>query len=210
MPIADETGLILPLGRFVLTEACKQLAIWRRHPRGEQLSVSVNVSGRQLADPGFVELVTGALAGAQLDPRGLRLEVAESSMMEDPDAARRILGRLFDEHSVAARIDDFGTRRLVGASAASLPRRRGQARPLVRGADARGRRARWTSSRAIVGARPQPRHGGDRRGRGDPGAPRPPEGDGRASTPRASSSPAPLDAGAATALLERGTADAMT
>jgi EAL domain-containing protein (putative c-di-GMP-specific phosphodiesterase class I) len=74
--------------------------------------VSVNVSHRQLSDPGFVDLVTGALADARLDPRGLRLEVAESSMMEDPEGARRILGRLFDEHSVAARIDDFG----LGAS----------------------------------------------------------------------------------------------
>jgi diguanylate cyclase (GGDEF)-like protein len=112
VPIADETGLILPLGRFVLTEACKQLAVWRSHPRGNGLSVSVNVSHRQLSDPGFIELVAGALADARLDPRGLRLEVAESSMMEDPEAARRILGRLFDEHSVAARIDDFG----LGAS----------------------------------------------------------------------------------------------
>ena len=112
VPIADETGLILPLGRFVLGEACRQLATWRRHPRGRHLAVSVNVSHRQLSDPGFVELVTGALADARLDPRGLRLEVAESSMMLDPDAARRILGRLFDEHSVAARIDNFG----LGAS----------------------------------------------------------------------------------------------
>ena len=112
VPIADETGLILPLGRFVLGETCGQLATWRKHPRGEHLWGSVNVSGRQLSDPGFVELVAGALGDARLDPRGLRLEVAEVSMMEDPDAARRILGRLFDEHSVAARIDDFG----LGAS----------------------------------------------------------------------------------------------
>ena len=112
VPIADETGLILPLGRFVFDEACRQLSFWRRHPRGKDISVSVNVSHRQLSDPGFVELVTGALADARLDPRGLRLEVAESSMMEDPEGARRILGRLFNEHSVAARIDDFG----LGAS----------------------------------------------------------------------------------------------
>jgi len=110
--IADETGLILPLGRFVLGEACRQLATWREHPRGKHLSVSVNVSSRQLSDPGFVGLVTGALHDARLDPRGLRLEVAESTMMEDPDGARRVLGRLFEEHSVAARIDDFG----LGAS----------------------------------------------------------------------------------------------
>ena len=105
-------GLILPLGRFVLAEACRQLATWRTHPRGKKLSVSVNVSGRQIADPGFVQLVTDALYDARLDPRGLRLEVAESSMMDDPEATRRVLGRLFDEHSVSARIDDFG----LGAS----------------------------------------------------------------------------------------------
>ena len=110
--IADETGLILPLGRFVLTEACRQLATWRTHPRGKKLSVSVNVSGRQIADPGFVQQVTDALYDARLDPRGLRLEVAESSMMHDPEATRRVLSRLFDEHSVSARIDDFG----LGAS----------------------------------------------------------------------------------------------
>ena len=129
VPIADETGLILPLGRFMLNAACQQLAIWREHPRGKQLSVSVNVSGRQLSDPGFVGLVTGALADARLDPRGLRLEVAESSMMEDPDAARRILGRLFDEHSVAARIDDFG---LGGSSVRQLHRFPGDAVKLDR------------------------------------------------------------------------------
>jgi diguanylate cyclase (GGDEF)-like protein len=112
VPIADETGLILPLGGFVLAEACRQLAIWRKHPRGKELSISVNISGRQLSDPGFVDLVTGALADARLDPGGLRIEVSERSMMDDPEAARRILGRLFDERSVAARIDDFG----LGAS----------------------------------------------------------------------------------------------
>jgi diguanylate cyclase (GGDEF)-like protein len=106
--IADETGLILPLGRFVLTQACRQLASWREHPRGKKLSVSVNVSGRQLAHPGFVRLVTDSLYEARLDPRGLRLEIAESAMMADPEATRRVLGRLFDEHSVSARIDDFG------------------------------------------------------------------------------------------------------
>jgi diguanylate cyclase (GGDEF)-like protein len=110
--IADETGLIIPLGRFVLAQACRQLAAWREHPRGKTLSVSVNVSGRQLGHPGFVQTVTDALHEARLDPRGLRLEVAESAIMDDPEATRRVLSRLFDEHSVSARIDDFG----VGAS----------------------------------------------------------------------------------------------
>src|SRR3954464_14412414 len=83
--VADETGLILPLGRFVLSEACRQLATWRSHPRGRELSISVNVSGRQLAAPGFVQIVAASLAEARLDPRGLRLEVAESAMMDDPE-----------------------------------------------------------------------------------------------------------------------------
>jgi len=112
VPIAEETGLILPLGRFVLEEACRQLKTWRSHPRGAQLTVGVNVSGRQLRDPGFVDLVVQTLARTQFDPRGLRLEVSEAAMMEDPDAARRVLARLFEEHAVASRIDDFG----LGAS----------------------------------------------------------------------------------------------
>ena len=113
VPIADETGLILPLGRFVFDAGLPPARDLARAPARQAASRSRSTSrDRQLSDPGFVELVTGALADARLDPRGLRLEVAESSMMDDPDAARRILGRLFDEHSVAARIDDFG----LGAS----------------------------------------------------------------------------------------------
>ena len=57
-------------------------------------------------------MVADALSEARLDPRGLRLEVAESAIMDDPEASRLVLGRLFDEHSVSARIDDFG----LGAS----------------------------------------------------------------------------------------------
>src|SRR3954451_23120520 len=72
--VADETGLIIPLGRFVLAQACRQLATWRAHPRGKDLWISVNVSGRQLADPAFVQVVAESLAEARLDPRGLRLE----------------------------------------------------------------------------------------------------------------------------------------
>jgi EAL domain-containing protein (putative c-di-GMP-specific phosphodiesterase class I) len=127
--IADETGLTLPLGRFVLAQACRQLATWREHPRGKKLSVSVNVSGRQLAHPGFVRLVTDSLYEARLDPRGLRLEIAESAMMDDPEATRRVLGRLFDEHSVSARIDDFG---LGASSLRQLHRFRGDAVKLDR------------------------------------------------------------------------------
>jgi diguanylate cyclase (GGDEF)-like protein len=112
VPVAEETGLIQALGRFVLREACRQLSGWRATESGADLTVGVNISGRQLADPGFAAGVTATLADTGLDPRGLRLEVAESAMAYDPDGARRVLAALFEHHAVAAHIDDFG----LGAS----------------------------------------------------------------------------------------------
>jgi EAL domain-containing protein (putative c-di-GMP-specific phosphodiesterase class I) len=110
--VAEETGLIQALGRFVLREACRQLSGWRATTSGADLTVGVNISGRQLADPSFAAGVTATLAETGLDPRGLRLEVAESAMSYDPDGARRVLAGLFEHHAVAAHIDDFG----LGAS----------------------------------------------------------------------------------------------
>lgn len=112
VPVAEETGLIGPLGAFVLREACRQLGGWRATSHGAELMVGVNISGRQLADPGFPDGVAATLAETGLDPRGLRLEIAESAMQDDPDAARRVLAALFERHAVAAHIDDFG----LGAS----------------------------------------------------------------------------------------------
>ena len=112
VPIAEETGLIVGLGRFVLGEACRQLAAWRATEHGEGLTIGVNIAGRELADPGFAAGVAATLASTGLDARGLRLEVAESAMMHDPDGARRVLSALFEQLAVAAHIDDFG----MGAS----------------------------------------------------------------------------------------------
>jgi diguanylate cyclase (GGDEF)-like protein len=116
VPIAEETGLIVPLGRWVLKAACAQLAAWREHPNGAGLIVSVNVSHRQLADPEFGLILQEALAETGLDPAALRLEVKENALSREPDAVHRALTHALEEHGVRSHIDDFGT----GASSLRL------------------------------------------------------------------------------------------
>ena len=100
--IAEETGLIVPLGRFVLREAARRAAEW-------DTCVCVNVSGRQLADPGFTRMVEQALAESGARPGNLRLEVTESAMTQDPEGALRTLAELRTRVGVSASLDDFGT-----------------------------------------------------------------------------------------------------
>ena len=116
VPIAEETGLIVPLGRWVLRTACAQLAEWRSLPAGSALIVGVNISHRQLADPGFCPTLASALEDTGLDPRALRLEVKESALSREPEAVQRVLRHALDEHGVRSQIDDFGT----GASSLRL------------------------------------------------------------------------------------------
>ena len=106
--VAEETGLILPLGDFVLAEACGQLARWRGAGIGPpSLSMAVNVSIRQLEHAGFVDRVTTALNNAGLDPSALVLEVTESVLMDDVT----IVGQLSELRALGVQlaIDDFGT-----------------------------------------------------------------------------------------------------
>jgi diguanylate cyclase (GGDEF)-like protein/PAS domain S-box-containing protein len=112
VPIAEETGLIVPLGRWVLERATTQLADWRRTAAGAGLTVGVNVSHRQLADPEFGRTLSEALEASQLDPRALRLEVSEHTL----EHAQRALTQLVATHGVRSHIDDFGT----GASSLRL------------------------------------------------------------------------------------------
>ncbi len=100
--IAEETGLIVPLGRFVLAEAARRAAEW-------DACVSVNVSARQLAHPDFTAGVEAALRASGAQPEQLRLEVTESAMTQDPEHARRVLTDLRDRVGVSAHLDDFGT-----------------------------------------------------------------------------------------------------
>ncbi|HTE62771.1 MAG TPA: EAL domain-containing protein [Solirubrobacteraceae bacterium] len=102
LAIADETGLIVPLGAFVLGEAARRAAEWG-------VCVSVNVSARQLADPDFGDAVEHALRASNAPPELLRLEVTESGMTQDPEGARRTLTALRGRLGVTAHLDDFGT-----------------------------------------------------------------------------------------------------
>jgi diguanylate cyclase (GGDEF)-like protein len=106
IPIAEDTGQIIAIGRWVLHEACRQAAEWRAD--GHQLTISVNVSGRQLDDSQLVDDVQDALANAGLDPSALTLEITETTLMQDPAGAA---GRLAAIKALGVRIaiDDFGT-----------------------------------------------------------------------------------------------------
>jgi len=107
IPIAEETGFIVPLGRWVLVEACEQLAAWSAES-GDPLTLSVNLSRRQLISPHLTDEVRTALALSGIDPHQLMLEVTESVLMEDPAQATQALLEL---RSLGIRIavDDFGT-----------------------------------------------------------------------------------------------------
>jgi EAL domain-containing protein (putative c-di-GMP-specific phosphodiesterase class I) len=104
--VAEETGLIVPIGRFVLHEACRQAAEWAQIAPG--LRIFVNLSTRQLADTDIVEDVRTALANSGLHPSQLVLEVTETAMMRDIDEAQVTLHAL-KELGVEIAIDDFGT-----------------------------------------------------------------------------------------------------
>ncbi|MDQ3952552.1 MAG: EAL domain-containing protein, partial [Actinomycetota bacterium] len=109
VPFAEENGLIIPIGRWVLHEACRAAVSWkRRSPGARPPSVSVNVSPVRFAHPGFVEELTDVLAASGLEPDRLVLEITEGALVEDVD---RVVVRLqeLNEIGVQVAIDDFGT-----------------------------------------------------------------------------------------------------
>ncbi len=106
VPIAEDSGLIVPIGQWVLQRACRQAATWHAH--GHQVGMSVNVSARQLDDDELIEEVKRALAESGLDPSALTLEVTETTLMRDADATATRLARL-KQLGVRIAIDDFGT-----------------------------------------------------------------------------------------------------
>ncbi len=106
--LAEETGLIVPLGRWVLREACRQARAWSDAAPLHPALVCVNVSARQLREPGFVAEAVAALADAGLDAGCLELEITESTVMWDVPEVRHAL-RDLHTLGVALAIDDFGT-----------------------------------------------------------------------------------------------------
>ena len=107
IPLAEETGLIVDIGEWVLRTACEQVVAW--HNLGlKPLSVAVNLSARQFFQPNLVELVAHILEDTQLDPQYLELEITETTAVKNIDFTRVVLGEL-QNLGVSIAMDDFGT-----------------------------------------------------------------------------------------------------
>jgi len=108
IPVAEQTGLILPLGHWVLGRACAQLVAWSAHPATEGLTISVNVSAQQFRQPDFVPQLLSILQRSGARPGLLKLELTESMLVNDlEDIVAKM--RVLKSHSVGLSLDDFGT-----------------------------------------------------------------------------------------------------
>ncbi len=109
IPLTEETGLIVSIGRWVLAEACRQLRDWqKRYPDHPPLQISVNLAGRQFAQPDLVQQIEAVLAETGLTTGSLKLEVTETVLMEHAEAATAVLTSL-RALGVELLMDDFGT-----------------------------------------------------------------------------------------------------
>ncbi|HSA56139.1 MAG TPA: EAL domain-containing protein [Gemmatimonadaceae bacterium] len=108
IPLAEETGLIIPLGRWVLHEACRQGARWNARPGRSPITVTINLSGKQLLHEAIVDDVEAALQRTGLEPGHLVLEITETVLMHDTEIVLERL-RAFKTLGVRLAIDDFGT-----------------------------------------------------------------------------------------------------
>lgn len=108
IPLAEESGLIVPIGEWVLTTACEQLSKWQQHEETKKLTLSVNVSARQFYQHNFIELVLAKLKAADVPPDRLMLELTESLVIEDIAAVAEQMLQL-KQHGVQFSMDDFGT-----------------------------------------------------------------------------------------------------
>nr|WP_307727217.1 EAL domain-containing protein [Telluria mixta] len=108
IPVAEDTGLIVSIGRWIMQEACRQLSAWQAQFPGLQAKISVNVSGVQFAQPDLADTVLQVLEDARLEGRYLKLEITESVLMHSSEGANAALGRL-QKREVQFLVDDFGT-----------------------------------------------------------------------------------------------------
>jgi predicted signal transduction protein with EAL and GGDEF domain len=109
IPVAEEIGLITKIGRWVLAEACRQCAQWQRDfPSQPPLTISVNLSALQLAQPDLLSQISKVLQTSGLAPGSLKLEITESAVMRDPERANSLLLEL-KKLGVQLSLDDFGT-----------------------------------------------------------------------------------------------------
>lgn len=109
IPIAEETGLIVPIGKWVLLEACERIKAWQvAYPRKEPLTMGVNLSVKQFAQPDLIDQIKTAIETTGVAPRSLQLEITESSIIDKGRAAISILSRI-RELGPQVYLDDFGT-----------------------------------------------------------------------------------------------------
>jgi len=109
IPVAEETGLIIPIGEWILREACAQTRRWQElYPSEQPLTISVNLSAKQFAQPDLIERIERVLLETKLEPLSLSLEITESVVVENVEAATGLLRRL-RKLGVGLSIDDFGT-----------------------------------------------------------------------------------------------------
>jgi EAL domain-containing protein (putative c-di-GMP-specific phosphodiesterase class I) len=109
LSIAEETGLIIPIGQWVLYEACRQLCEWQHHfPRTPPLTMNVNISVKQLCAPDFIERVDQVLQKVGLDPHSLHLELTEGVYLNGSEEVIALFRQL-NSRGIQFHIDDFGT-----------------------------------------------------------------------------------------------------
>jgi EAL domain-containing protein (putative c-di-GMP-specific phosphodiesterase class I) len=106
IPLAEETGLIVPIGRWVLEEACRQAGAWAA--AGREIGISVNVAADQIGRDDFAEDVRRALADSGIEPANLMLEITETALMRDVASSSRHLEEI-RAMGVLVALDDFGT-----------------------------------------------------------------------------------------------------
>lgn len=110
IPLAEETGLIIPIGRWAIEEACRQLGEWRRifGPAAAHLTMGINVSGIQFTRDNLAKVITDAIHHAGVPGDRLKLEITESALVENPDLANAVLKEL-KALNITVALDDFGT-----------------------------------------------------------------------------------------------------
>ena len=107
--MAEDTGLIIQLDHLVLRESCRQLKIWQEEfPSNPPLAISVNLSGKQFAQPDLIDKISQVLEETGLAPESLKLEITESSLIENPETAAATL-KLLKDLGMRISLDDFGT-----------------------------------------------------------------------------------------------------
>ncbi len=108
IPIAEETGLIVPLGLWVMRSACRQLRTWQDKHAIDQLKISVNLSVKQFYQPDFIEQIDDILQETQIDSQSLKLEITESAIVDNAESATLLFQKL-RARQIHLSIDDFGT-----------------------------------------------------------------------------------------------------